>query len=131
MRISDWSSDVCSSDLSAAMIGAPRRSWPHWRGIALAAGVAVLGIAAIVGLREPSPDVPRYDVVEADAFPAAMPAAPLRAELARCRTLPAHVDDARCRMAWEVNRRRFHGGRRRLPPEIGSAAGRESVGPYG
>src|SRR3546814_10559872 len=108
---------------SDAKIGAPRRSWPHWRGIALAAGVAVLGIAAIVGLREPSPDVPRYDVVEADAFPAAMPADPLRAELARCRTVPAHVEDARCRMAWEVNRRRFHGESRSLPQALPATPG--------
>lgn len=105
---------------SEAKTGAPRRSWPHWRGIALAAGVAILDIAAIVGLREPSPGGPRYDVVETDAVPAAIPADPLRGELARCRTLPAHVDDARCRMAWEVNRRRFHGESRSLPSAVPS-----------
>lgn len=93
------------------------RSWPrHWRGIAVAAGVAVLGIAAIVALREPPADVPRYAVVDGDGSPTPTPIDSLRAELTRCRTLPAHVDDARCRLAWEVNRRRFHGENRSLPP---------------
>src|SRR3546814_13734887 len=101
---------------SDAKIGAPRRSWPHWRGIALAAGLAVLGIAAIVGPREPSPDVPRYDVVEADASPAALRADPLRAELPRSRPRPAHAEAARFRTAWPVNRRRVHRGSPSRPP---------------
>src|SRR3546814_12178265 len=87
-RRSAWTCSMTEPG-SDAKIGAPRRSWPHWRGIALAAGVAVLGIAAIVGLREPPPDVPPYDLVEADAFSAALPPHPLRTALAPSRPAPA------------------------------------------
>src|SRR3546814_8642899 len=31
MRISDWSSDVCSSDLDARPLPAPKRTLPAWR----------------------------------------------------------------------------------------------------
>src|SRR3546814_3941573 len=35
MRISDWSSDVCSSDLAGALLGRARRQLDHRHGVAL------------------------------------------------------------------------------------------------
>jgi len=80
-----------------------------WRSVAIAAAAATTGIFAMVALSDPSPPAAHYAVGEAPDAPAAAHTDPLRAELARCRTLPANGDDARCQAAWEVNRRRFMG----------------------
>jgi len=85
-----------------------------WRSAAIAAAAAVTGIAALVVLADPAPQAPRYKVGENQDGPAPVTADPLRAELARCRSLPADTDDAACRAAWEVNRRRFMGESRSL-----------------
>jgi conjugative transfer region protein TrbK len=63
----------------------------------------------MVALSDPAPPAAHYAVDEAKDALAPASADPLRAELARCRTLPADGDDARCQAAWEVNRRRFMG----------------------
>ena len=80
-----------------------------WRSIAIAAGAALVGIVALVALSDPAPQGARYTISEGTATPVTVGDDPLRAELARCRTLPADTDDAGCRAAWEVNRRRFMG----------------------
>src|SRR3546814_16092438 len=46
MRISDWSSDVCSSDLFDDALNRPRRSWLSVSGLGLAEAVGT-GVAAI------------------------------------------------------------------------------------
>lgn len=63
----------------------------------------------MVALRDPAPPAAHYAVGEAPKAQAAANTDPLRAELARCRTLPADGNDVRCQAAWEVNRRRFVG----------------------
>lgn len=63
----------------------------------------------MVALRDQAPPAAHYAVGESPDALAAASTDPLRAELARCRTLPANSDDARCQVAWEVNRRRFMG----------------------
>lgn len=63
----------------------------------------------MVALSDPAPPAGHYAVGEAADAPAPIATDPLQAELARCRTLPANGDDARCQAAWEVNRRRFMG----------------------
>ena len=64
----------------------------------------------MVALRDPAPPAAHYAVGEAPDAQAPANTDPLRAELARCRTLPAEDgEDARCQAAWEVNRRRFMG----------------------
>jgi conjugative transfer region protein TrbK len=80
-----------------------------WRSIAIAAAAATTGICAMVALSDPAPPAAHYAVGEGPDAPAPASTDPLRAELARCRTLPADSDDARCQVAWEVNRRRFMG----------------------
>jgi conjugative transfer region protein TrbK len=80
-----------------------------WRSIAIAAAAATTGICAMVALSDPAPPVAHYAISEAADAPAPIATDPLQAELARCRTLPANGDDARCQAAWEVNRRRFMG----------------------
>ena len=46
------------------------------------------------------------------------------AELLRCRSLAAETDDAACREAWEVNRRRFMGeSRSYIPPATANDTG--------
>jgi conjugative transfer region protein TrbK len=80
-----------------------------WRSVAIAGAAAATGIVALVALRDPAPQGARYAVGESQDGPAVDDQDPLRAELARCRTLAATADDARCRAAWEVNRRRFMG----------------------
>jgi len=80
-----------------------------WRSIAIAAAAATTGICAMVALSDPAPPAAHYAVGEAPDAPAAANTDPLRAELARCRTLLSGSDDARCQAAWEVNRRRFMG----------------------
>lgn len=80
-----------------------------WRSAAIASGVGTLGIVALVALADPAPSPPRLRVVDSSEAAGTTKTDPLRVELARCRTLPANVDDARCNAAWEVNRRRFMG----------------------
>ena len=63
----------------------------------------------MVALSDPAPPGAHYAVGEAADAQAAANTDPLRAELTRCRTLPADGEDARCQAAWEVNRRRFMG----------------------
>lgn len=85
-----------------------------WRSVAIAAAAAVTGIGALVVLGDPAPQGPRYTVGESQDPPTPSTDDPLRVELARCRSLPADTDDALCRAAWEVNRRRFMGESRGL-----------------
>jgi conjugative transfer region protein TrbK len=80
-----------------------------WRSVAIAAAAATTGICAMVAMSDPAPPAAHYAVGEAPDAQAAASSDPLRAELARCRTLPADGNDARCQAAWEVNRRRFMG----------------------
>src|SRR3546814_2341985 len=51
MRISDWSSDVCSSDVSSSRSGAPTPIWrrPNFFGSAAMRDVAIIG-AGVIGL---------------------------------------------------------------------------------
>lgn len=80
-----------------------------WRSVAIAGAAAATGIVALVALSDPAQQGARYAVGESQDGPAVEEQDPLRAELARCRTLAATADDAACRAAWEVNRRRFMG----------------------
>jgi conjugative transfer region protein TrbK len=80
-----------------------------WRSVAIAGAAAATGIVALVALSDPAPQGARYAVGESQDGSAVDDQDPLRAELARCRTLAATADDAACRAAWEVNRRRFMG----------------------
>ncbi len=86
-----------------------RPLWPGWRAIAIAAAAAVTGIAALIALRAPETPTPHFSGTLDDVAPAKVWPDPLMAELLRCRTLPAGSDNAACREAWEVNRRRFTG----------------------
>ena len=72
----------------------------------------------MVALSDPAPPAGHYAVGEAPDAPAPIATDPLQAELARCRTLPANGDDARCQAAWEVNRRRFMGESRSYVPPV-------------
>ena len=89
-----------------------------WRSAAIAAAVGVTGTAALLALSDPAPETSSYAVGNSDAVSVASAVDPLRGELARCRTLSATSDDARCQAAWEVHRRRFMGESRSvtLPP---------------
>lgn len=80
-----------------------------WRSVAIASAVAATGTLALIVLNDPAQPSPRYTIGDSPEQYTGRDADPLRAELARCRTLPANSDDARCREAWEVNRRRFMG----------------------
>lgn len=80
-----------------------------WRSAAIASGVAAVSIITLVVLDDPAPQPAHYAIEDNPEEARAMEADPLRSELARCRTLPANTDDARCSAAWEVNRRRFMG----------------------
>lgn len=80
-----------------------------WRSVAIASAVAATGIIALVALSDPVPQAARYAVGESQDGPAVEEQDPLRTELTRCRTIAATADDAACRAAWEVNRRRFMG----------------------
>lgn len=94
-------------------------------GLAIVAA-AVAGCFAIIGLNETAGDRSRYAIVEDALPPGPVPVDPLRGELIRCRGLPANADDARCRAAWEINRRRFLGESRSLilpPAGFGSGQG--------
>jgi conjugative transfer region protein TrbK len=89
-----------------------------WRSVAIAVAAATTGIFAMVALSDPAPPAAHYAIGEAPDAPAPASADPLLAELARCRTLPANGDDARCQAAWEVNRRRFMGESRSYVPPV-------------
>lgn len=106
---------------------ARRLTGRRWRGVAIAAVAAAIGVAAIGGLSRPTSDVSRYAIVEGRPLPPARPSDPLVAELVRCRTLPANVEDAGCRTAWEVNRRRFLGESRSLDRQQASSGNPSSV----
>ena len=88
-----------------------------WRSAAIAGGAAFIGILALVAIGNPAPPASRYAIGESGAAPVAVTDDPLRAALTRCRTLPANSDDAGCRAAWEVSRRRFMGESRVAPAE--------------
>ena len=94
-----------------------------WRSAAIAGGAAAIGIIALVALSDPTPEGARYTIGVSVPAPVTAGEDPLRAELARCRTLPANSDDVGCRAAWEVNRRRFMGESRSFvaPSEAASA----------
>lgn len=80
-----------------------------WWSAAIASAAAAIGIVTLVALADPAPQSAHYAVEESTEVATTVQADPLRGELARCRTLPANTDDARCSAAWEVNRRRFMG----------------------
>lgn len=80
-----------------------------WRSVTIAGAAAAIGIVALVASSDPGPPSARYAVADSSDTQPPATADPLRAELMRCRTLPADADDARCRAAWEANRRRFMG----------------------
>lgn len=98
---------------------------PGWRTLAIGAGVAGTGIVALVALHQPAPPASRFAVAAGeDNTPAPAATDPLMAELLRCRSLPAGTDDAACREAWEVNRRRFMGETRTyIPPATANDTG--------
>lgn len=83
------------------------------RALAIAAAIPVVGLAAMIGLRTPTEDS-RYAITESRPAPEQRVADPLVAELERCRTVTPDMVDERCRVAWEVNRRRFLGESRSL-----------------
>ena len=96
---------------------AKARGWCRalgWRSAAIATATATTGIAVLIALGDVAPPAAHYRVRDTAEEPSAAAADPLAAELARCRTLPANSADARCRAAWEVNRRRFMGESRSL-----------------
>ncbi|KRB86721.1 hypothetical protein ASE00_08560 [Sphingomonas sp. Root710] len=94
----------------------PRRRFAAlgWRSAAIAAAAATTGVAVLITLSGAQPPAAHYRVGDTTGEPAKPNVDPLLAELTRCRTLPADTDDARCRAAWEVNRRRFMGESRSL-----------------
>lgn len=106
----------------------------NWRTVALAGALGGLSLAALVIFHDPAPPASRFTVASAEEATPAPPAPdPLMAELMRCRSLPAGSDDAACRAAWELNRRRFMGESRSLvvpapipsdPASAGSVEGR-------
>lgn len=103
---------------------APRRRFvlPGWRALAAGGAAAGLGIVALVALHDPAPAPARFTVITgADASSPAKPD-PLMAQLLRCRDLPAGSDDAVCREAWEVNRRRFMGETRSYVAPVAAAS---------
>jgi conjugative transfer region protein TrbK len=98
---------------------------PGWRTLAIGAAVAGTGVVALVALHEPAPPTSRLAVsVGEENVLARATSDPLMAELLRCRSLPAGTDDAACREAWEVNRRRFMGeSRAYIPPATANDTG--------
>lgn len=105
----------------------PRRRFvlPGWRTLGIAAGVAGMGIVALVALRRPAPPASRFAVsVGEDTTPVRASTDPLMAELLRCRSLSAGTDDAACREAWDVNRSRFLGDSARYIPPSANATER-------
>lgn len=96
---------------------------PGWRAMAIGGIAAGLAIVALVALRDPAPSSARFVVTNQQDATSSATTDPLMAELLRCRSLPAGSDDAGCRTAWEVNRRRFLGESRSLivPPSPAAA----------
>ncbi|QKR98314.1 putative entry exclusion protein TrbK-alt [Sphingomonas sp. CL5.1] len=82
-------------------------------------------MVVLVALHESAPPASRFAVLMGEENPPAHASTdPLMAELQRCRALAAGTDDAACREAWEVNRRRFMGESRiYIPPAIASDTG--------
>jgi conjugative transfer region protein TrbK len=80
-----------------------------WRSAVIAGAAAATGIVALFALNDPGPQAARYAVGESQDGPTIAEQDPLRTELTRCRSIAATADDAACRAAWEVNRRRFMG----------------------
>ncbi len=101
-----------------------RPGWPGWRAITIGAVSAGTGVVALVALHVPASPAPHFTVGAAEQGNAsAQPVTdPLMAELLRCRSLPAGSDDAACREAWEVNRRRFMGESRSYVPQTSALA---------
>ncbi len=106
---------------------APRRrpNWPGWRAVAIGAAVAAIGTAALIGLRDSDLPQPRFVATVDDTVVTKSVSDPLMVELLRCRLLPAGSDDAGCREAWEVNRRRFMGESRTYVAPAAADAGGE------
>ena len=100
---------------------------PGWRTMAIGGIGATLAIIALVALHDPAPP-PRFVVTDQQDGPVPVGTDPLMAELLRCRSLPAGSDDAACRTAWEVNRRRFLGESRSLIVRSGTPPSPASVG---
>ncbi len=88
----------------------------------MAAVAATVGALALVAITDTAPPAAHYTVGEAPDGSAPVTTDPLRAELVRCRTLPANRDDARCQAAWDVNRRRFMGESRSFVTPVEPAA---------
>ncbi len=103
---------------------APQRRFvlPGWRALAAGGAAAGLGIVALVALHDPAPAPARFTVTTEQEEPLPAKVDPLMAELLRCRDLPAGSDDAVCREAWEVNRRRFMGETRSYVPPVAAAS---------
>lgn len=89
-----------------------------WRSLAIAGAAASTGLTVLIARGDAPPPAEHYRVADADADPARPSVDPLVAELARCRSLGGDTADARCRLAWEVNRRRFMGESRSLTVEV-------------
>lgn len=102
--------------------GQAQRRRPSWRAVAIGSVAATAGIAGLIALCQAEPPAPRFQVTVEDAAPAKSETDPLMAELLRCRSLPAGSDDAACRQAWEVNRRRFMGESRTYVPPASTNA---------
>jgi conjugative transfer region protein TrbK len=102
----------------------PRRfALRGWRTIVIGAVAGGTGIAALVVLYEPAPPQSRFAVtMETENAPTSVETDPLMAELLRCHSLAAGTDDAACRRAWEVNRRRFMGESGSTVPPVADAA---------
>jgi conjugative transfer region protein TrbK len=95
---------------------------PGWRALAAGGIVAGVGIVALVALRDPAPEPSRFTVTTGAEVSTSATVDPLMAQLLRCRDLPAGSDDAACREAWEVNRRRFMGETRSYVPPMDAAS---------
>ena len=103
----------------------PRRRFalPGWRAIAVDAVVGGTGIVALVAFHDAAPPQSRFAVtMETENAPTSVETDPLMAELLRCHSLAAGTDDAACRRAWEVNRRRFMGESGSTVPPVADAA---------
>jgi conjugative transfer region protein TrbK len=98
---------------------------PGWRALAAggaAAGVGIVALLALLALRDPAPEPSRFAVTTGAEVSTSARVDPLMAELLRCRELPAGSDDAACREAWEVNRRRFMGETRSYVAPVAAAS---------
>jgi conjugative transfer region protein TrbK len=101
---------------------------PGWRAMAIGGIAAGLAIAALVALQDRAPPSARFVVTDQQDATTSAATDPLMAELLRCRSLPAGSDDAGCRAAWEVNRRRFMGESRSLTVPTGNPPSPASAG---